>query len=290
MREAKGVWFTMRGKVTRVVDGDTLNVRIGNRTERVRVIGIDSPERGDCYWAQATALLRTLAGNKRVTLSGDRTQTRRDRFGRLLAYVRLPNGQDAGVRMLAGGSASVLVVGRPFTRHARYVATENAAKRAGAGIWSRCGLANAADYSILSLTDTPDPLTAGADLTYRIVVSNAGPAVTSSLAVVSQTLATDAAAGMLLIVDGQAPRGCGLAGPVHQCLLPDLAAGGTADVVIVVRPLDTPRGRSSTRAVRTKGTADTWKPVDQIWVALRPYRSGRGFYPWPNTARYCGLL
>jgi len=42
--------------------------------------------------------------------------------------------------------------------------------------------------------------------------------------------------------------------------------------------------------LRRKGTADRWKPIEQIWVAERAYRSGRGFYPWPNTARYCGLI
>jgi hypothetical protein len=39
-----------------------------------------------------------------------------------------------------------------------------------------------------------------------------------------------------------------------------------------------------------KGTADHWSPLEQIWVAERAYRSGRGFYPWPNTARWCGLI
>ena len=39
-----------------------------------------------------------------------------------------------------------------------------------------------------------------------------------------------------------------------------------------------------------KGTADRWSPLEQIWVAVRAHRSGRGFYPWPNTARACGLI
>jgi hypothetical protein len=39
-----------------------------------------------------------------------------------------------------------------------------------------------------------------------------------------------------------------------------------------------------------KGTADHWTPLEQMWVAEKAYRSGRGFYPWPNTARYCGLI
>jgi hypothetical protein len=41
--------------------------------------------------------------------------------------------------------------------------------------------------------------------------------------------------------------------------------------------------------LRRKGTADRWTPLEQMWVAERAYRS-RGFWPWPNTARYCGLL
>jgi hypothetical protein len=42
--------------------------------------------------------------------------------------------------------------------------------------------------------------------------------------------------------------------------------------------------------LRKKGTADHWSPLEQIWVAERAFESGRGFYPWPNTARWCGLL
>ncbi len=42
--------------------------------------------------------------------------------------------------------------------------------------------------------------------------------------------------------------------------------------------------------LQRKGTADSWSPLEQMWVAERAYRSGRGFYPWPNTARSCGLI
>jgi hypothetical protein len=41
--------------------------------------------------------------------------------------------------------------------------------------------------------------------------------------------------------------------------------------------------------LRSKGTADHWTPLEQIWTAVKAKRA-RGFYPWPNTARYCGLL
>ena len=39
-----------------------------------------------------------------------------------------------------------------------------------------------------------------------------------------------------------------------------------------------------------KGTADRWTPLEQMWVAERGFRAGRGFSPWPNTARACGLI
>ena len=42
--------------------------------------------------------------------------------------------------------------------------------------------------------------------------------------------------------------------------------------------------------LRRKGTANKWTPLEQMWVAARAVRSGRGFYPWPNAARICGLI
>ena len=102
--------FTKTGKVTYVVDGDTLDVRLtSGKTERVRVIGIDSPERGVCGASDATQATRSLAGDKNVTLVGDGTQDTRDRYGRLLAYVWLPSGKDLGYQLVAEGHAKVYV-------------------------------------------------------------------------------------------------------------------------------------------------------------------------------------
>jgi hypothetical protein len=42
--------------------------------------------------------------------------------------------------------------------------------------------------------------------------------------------------------------------------------------------------------LQSKGTADNWSPLEQMWVAERAHASGRGFYPWPNTARFCDLF
>jgi hypothetical protein len=39
-----------------------------------------------------------------------------------------------------------------------------------------------------------------------------------------------------------------------------------------------------------RGWADRWTALEQMWVAERAHRSGRGYWPWPNTARFCGLI
>src|SRR5687768_9557762 len=71
--------FALRGTVIRVVDGDTIHVRLASgRRERVRLIGIDAPERGRCYFVAASGRARLLALGKPVSLLGDRTQRDRD--------------------------------------------------------------------------------------------------------------------------------------------------------------------------------------------------------------------
>src|SRR5436190_5289182 len=87
----------LAGTVVHVDDGDTIDVRIADRVERVRYIGIDAPEvahdardgrgarRGDRGGAAAAGLNRALVAGTVVRLELD--VERRDRYGRLLAYV-----------------------------------------------------------------------------------------------------------------------------------------------------------------------------------------------------------
>ena len=42
--------------------------------------------------------------------------------------------------------------------------------------------------------------------------------------------------------------------------------------------------------LKLKGTANNWSVLEQMWTAEKAFRAGRGFYPWPNTARFCGLI
>jgi micrococcal nuclease len=131
--------FTYRGDVVRVVDGDTIDVVLDSgKRERVRLIGIDAPERGACYAAKAASRARELALDERVVLKGDPTQDTRDRYGRLLAYVWIPGGKDLGYQLIAGGFAEVYVFERPFQRLGAYQKAERVAGGGPLGIWGSC--------------------------------------------------------------------------------------------------------------------------------------------------------
>jgi micrococcal nuclease len=130
--------FTYRGTVTSVVDGDTLAVRLDNgRRERVRLIGIDTPERGACLAAQATAQASRLANRRRVVLRGDATQDTRDRYGRLLAYAWV-RGRDLGYQQIAAGVAQVYVYDRPFQRLSAYRRAEQLGRGRPQNVWRGC--------------------------------------------------------------------------------------------------------------------------------------------------------
>jgi endonuclease YncB( thermonuclease family) len=137
---------TIRVRVTRVVDGDTIDVRSLERTRRrryrVRLLGIDTPEvfgRVECGGRRASAHLRRLASGRRARLRTDPSQDTFDRYRRLLAYVRLRGGPDAALAQLRAGWARVYVYGgRPFRRVREFRRAQRSARRARRGGWGRC--------------------------------------------------------------------------------------------------------------------------------------------------------
>ena len=133
-----------QAKVTRVVDGDTIKVRLAGRSERVRYIGMDTPESVkpgspvECYGKAASELNDKLVGGKTVTLTFD--AERRDRYGRLLAYVRRA-GDNLFVNeeLLRRGYATTLTI-PPNVRYAsRFRKVQREARSAQRGLWGACG-------------------------------------------------------------------------------------------------------------------------------------------------------
>lgn len=132
-----------RARVTRVVDGDTIDVRLrSGKQKRVRMIGIDTPEvygGVECGGKKASSSMRRLAPvGTRVLLLSDPTQDRADRYGRLLRYV-VKAGQDLNRAQVARGWARVYVYGNnPFRRVSTYRRAQRAADSHDRGIWRLC--------------------------------------------------------------------------------------------------------------------------------------------------------
>jgi micrococcal nuclease len=127
--------------VERVVDGDTIQVRFLGRDERVRLIGVDTPEvswyggQGDCFGERAGLYTRARLSGRTVRLVFD--VDRRDRYGRLLAYVYL-GSELFNLTLVQRGYAEVETV-PPDTRLARvFEAAAGRARSAGLGLWSAC--------------------------------------------------------------------------------------------------------------------------------------------------------
>ena len=129
---------SVEGIVVRIIDGDTIHVRVGNRIEKVRYIGVNTPEvhhprKGEEPGGrEATEVNRGLVGARHVRLETD-VQTR-DRYGRLLAYVWVDDIM-VNAELVRRGYAQVMTV-PPNVRHqALFVKLQRDARDAGRGLW-----------------------------------------------------------------------------------------------------------------------------------------------------------
>jgi micrococcal nuclease len=129
--------------VERAVDGDTLIVRLASgERERVRVIGVDTPEDVapgrpvQCWSRRAAAFTRDALEGRSVTLVLG--QEREDRYGRTLAYVQRADGFDLEVELLRRGFARTLTIAPNDARATQYRALERSARRSATGLWGAC--------------------------------------------------------------------------------------------------------------------------------------------------------
>ena len=131
----------LAGTVVEVVDGDTIHVQLPSGVEKVRIIGIDTPETVDpnrpasCFGPEATAFAKETLAGKPVTLELDPTQDRRDRFDRLLAHVHVGDALYAA-EAIAGGYGIHYIYEVPSIHAAELAAAEASAKAANLGIWA----------------------------------------------------------------------------------------------------------------------------------------------------------
>lgn len=132
--------------VIRAVDGDTIIATVDRTDERIRVLGINSPESVkpnapvECFGPQAATNAKTwVRAHPRVVLRTDRAAPDRDRYGRLLRYVEpTGGGRDLSTVQVAGGYARVAAYGQKLTKLPALNAAQRTARRHDRGLWGRC--------------------------------------------------------------------------------------------------------------------------------------------------------
>jgi micrococcal nuclease len=130
-----------RAYVSRVIDGDTIEVRIGGHTDDVRYIGIDTPETVkpgtpvQCFGRQASSLNHQLVEGREVRLVFDRE--RRDVYGRLLAYVYV-GPEFVNAELVRLGYARTLTIPPNVAHAGLFHRLARVAGESGRGLWGKC--------------------------------------------------------------------------------------------------------------------------------------------------------
>lgn len=151
--------------VVRDIDGDTIVANVGGHEVTVRLIGADTPETVDprksvqCYGPEASAEAKRIFGEKSpgatstgvfVYLDKDPAKGDYDKYGRLLAYVRLPRdivmadttSADTDLyneyMIVRGFAREYTYLNQPYKFQAQFKADELAAKKARLGLWGNC--------------------------------------------------------------------------------------------------------------------------------------------------------
>lgn len=132
-----------QAQALRVIDGDTLELRVNGKTDRVRLIGINTPESVDprrpveCFGKEASAkATELLRGADIVEVEADPSQGVRDAYGRLLLYVWLPDGRMLNRELIALGYGHEFTFRVPYRFQADFRAAQNEAETARLGLWA----------------------------------------------------------------------------------------------------------------------------------------------------------
>ncbi len=122
-------------QVLRIVDGDTVVVKYKDEPEYVRIIGIDAPEKEECFSSESAERLSELIGRKTVILE-PKSDEDRDKYDRLLRYI-LSDGKDIGAELIKEGYARNYSR-FPHLKLKEYEAFEQKAREDNLGLWREC--------------------------------------------------------------------------------------------------------------------------------------------------------
>lgn len=129
--------------VKRFSDGDTITVSMNGRDEKVRMVGVDTPETHkpnapvQCYGPAASAFTKNTIGKQKVRLVADAQSTDRDRYKRLLRYVYLEDGTFLNLKLIENGYGFYYPY-FPFTKSDEFAAAQEKARATHKGLWGNC--------------------------------------------------------------------------------------------------------------------------------------------------------
>lgn len=130
-------------QVTEVYDGDTIAVQRGSTVEKVRFLGIDTPETKDprkpvqCFGKEASNRTKELLTGRRVRLEMDPSQGERDRYGRILAYIWRDDGLFVNKSLLEDGFANEYTYQSvAYKYQAEFKAAAQSAEAQAKGLWA----------------------------------------------------------------------------------------------------------------------------------------------------------
>ena len=117
----------------------------------MRLVGINAPEVGECFYDQATTALRFIVGSRPVRLVRDRSDV--DQYGRLLRYVELADEVDVGRELVRAGFARSQRFEPDTSRSGEYDALQAAAQAAGSGLWAPTACGSPIDGAVSVIVD-----------------------------------------------------------------------------------------------------------------------------------------
>lgn len=130
-------------KVTEVVDGDTIEVDMNGTPEKIRLIGVDTPETKkpnaavQCYGPEASDFTKKALTGKSVRLEADPLDDNRDRYGRLLRYVYLQDGSLLEETLIKQG-LGFAYTSFPFQKKIQFAQLQDEAQKNKVGLWGTC--------------------------------------------------------------------------------------------------------------------------------------------------------
>ncbi len=122
----------------KIIDGDTILVKLNDKEESVRLIGIDAPEKDECFSDEAREKIKELIGNEEIKLETDESQNDRDKYDRLLRYVYLDDGTLINKKLIEEGVAKEYTYKIPYKFQMEFKNDQKMAEENKLGLWGGC--------------------------------------------------------------------------------------------------------------------------------------------------------